>query len=291
MINVNFLLAYFGGCESDMLCRKPCVWISVFQALFEGDPRKNLPGPAKLFWRCYKSKPGYGSWDADCLVFHFLVEISSTAVIERSCEALFLSYVHVCPSGKNQRIRFSTWRRTRMGSLFLKGENSNEEIAISLLSNSHAVCQCLVWQQLLPGTREDCSGTWSVHGFSELCLVSKVHPSKMKVLNLSCMFWSEVVVCNAGHQIHIHIHKLRLLQWNFVTERLLVLWSSDLLSWYTFWSIVLLLRARTLLRLGQSVSLGRDDSVYGMWLTGRIKFPATCNDLWCNPVDACTPWC
>jgi len=28
------------------------------QALFEGDPRKNLPGPAKLFWRCYKSKPG-----------------------------------------------------------------------------------------------------------------------------------------------------------------------------------------------------------------------------------------
>ncbi|XP_073389863.1 uncharacterized protein [Physcomitrium patens] len=28
------------------------------QALFEGDPRKNLPGPAILFWRCYKSKPG-----------------------------------------------------------------------------------------------------------------------------------------------------------------------------------------------------------------------------------------
>lgn len=28
------------------------------QALFEGDLRKNLPGPAKLFWRCYLSKPG-----------------------------------------------------------------------------------------------------------------------------------------------------------------------------------------------------------------------------------------
>ncbi|KAG0560677.1 hypothetical protein KC19_9G004400 [Ceratodon purpureus] len=28
------------------------------QALFEGDLRKNLPGTAKLFWKCYKSKPG-----------------------------------------------------------------------------------------------------------------------------------------------------------------------------------------------------------------------------------------
>jgi len=28
------------------------------QALFEGDLRRTVPGPAKLFWQCYNSKPG-----------------------------------------------------------------------------------------------------------------------------------------------------------------------------------------------------------------------------------------
>lgn len=30
----------------------------LIQALFEGDPRRNLPGPAKLFYQCLQSNPG-----------------------------------------------------------------------------------------------------------------------------------------------------------------------------------------------------------------------------------------
>ncbi|KAL3693007.1 hypothetical protein R1sor_006658 [Riccia sorocarpa] len=30
----------------------------LIQALFEGDPRKNLPGPWRLFWQCIHSNPG-----------------------------------------------------------------------------------------------------------------------------------------------------------------------------------------------------------------------------------------
>ncbi|CAM6117736.1 unnamed protein product [Calypogeia fissa] len=30
----------------------------VIQALFEGSPRKNLPGPARLFYQCLQSNPG-----------------------------------------------------------------------------------------------------------------------------------------------------------------------------------------------------------------------------------------
>ncbi|CAK9217787.1 unnamed protein product [Sphagnum tenellum] len=30
----------------------------IVQALFEGDPRKTLPGPFKLYWKCMQSKPG-----------------------------------------------------------------------------------------------------------------------------------------------------------------------------------------------------------------------------------------
>ncbi|KAL5730864.1 hypothetical protein ACHQM5_003650 [Ranunculus cassubicifolius] len=30
----------------------------IIQACFEGNPFKTVPGPAKLFWRCMRSKPG-----------------------------------------------------------------------------------------------------------------------------------------------------------------------------------------------------------------------------------------
>ncbi|BBN06582.1 hypothetical protein Mp_3g22380 [Marchantia polymorpha subsp. ruderalis] len=30
----------------------------LIQALFEGDPRKNLPGPWRLLWQCIRSNPG-----------------------------------------------------------------------------------------------------------------------------------------------------------------------------------------------------------------------------------------
>lgn len=30
-----------------------------FQACFEGNPFKTVPGPFKLFWQCMQSKPGY----------------------------------------------------------------------------------------------------------------------------------------------------------------------------------------------------------------------------------------